>query len=300
MKEFIMTVSASVVKELREKTNAGMMDCKKALEESGGDLDKAVKILREKGIASAAKKAGRSAAEGLVGFLIKGSKGVLIELNCETDFVARTQQFKDLLEQLTEVAWNNVSPSSPEQAAQTFLSSSSGDKTVEEIVKEAVASMGENMQLPRIMVLEASATEVLGSYLHMDSKLAALVLLECGAGNSDKPEVVDLVRELAMQVAGHLPPAEVITRDQISREMIDREKEIAMNQARATGKPENILEKIAEGKLNKVFQEITLMDQVFVKDLALEISALVDGVSKKINAPIKVKAFYRMKVGEKN
>jgi elongation factor Ts len=295
------TISATMVRDLREKTGAGMMECKKALEESSGDLDKAVKWLREKGIASAAKKAGRAAAEGRVGLKVEGKTGVMVELNCETDFVALTDKFKAVVSELTEQGFKDVEAGEPKAAAAAFLkkpSAKTPSQSVEDVVKAAIGSMGENMALSRAAKLTVSQG-LIGSYVHSDGKLASLVALKCGkAETASKAEVIELAKDLAMQVAGNLPPAEVVSREQVSPELVAREKEIAINQARATGKPENILEKIAEGKLNKVLQEITLMDQLFIKDPAQKISDLVKAVAAKAGDSLTVEAFVRIKVGE--
>jgi elongation factor Ts len=296
-----MTISATMVRDLREKTGAGMLECKKALEESAGDMENAVKWLREKGIASAAKKAGRAAAEGLVGVKVEGGVGVLVELNCETDFVARTDQFKAVLNEITQQGFVDVAAGAPNAAAEAFLKKSSAKnpaQKVEDVIKAAIGAMGENMALSRAARLQVDSG-LIGSYLHCDGKLASLVALKYGkADSASRPEVLELAKDLAMQVAGNLPPAEVVSREQVSQEMMAREKEIAINQARATGKPENILEKIAEGKLNKVLQEITLLDQLFIKDPSLKISDLVKGVASKVGDSLSVEAFVRIKVGE--
>jgi elongation factor Ts len=295
------TISASMVRDLREKTGAGMLECKKALEESQGDIENAVKWLREKGIASAAKKAGRTAAEGLVGIKIDGLQGVLAELNCETDFVARTDQFKAVVADLTAQALKDAESGDFKSSAEALLKKASiknPAQTIEEVVKTAIGAMGENMALSRVAKIKVSQG-LLGSYLHSDGKLATIVALKTGKTESaSKAEVIELAKDLAMQLAGNLPPAEVVSREQISPALVAREKEIAINQARATGKPENILEKIAEGKLNKVLQEITLMDQLFVKDPNIKISDLLKQVSDKVGDSLQVEAFVRIKVGE--
>lgn len=295
------TISATMVRELRDKTGAGMLECKKALEETSGDIDNAIKYLREKGIASAGKKAGRTASEGLVGLKIEGTTGVLAELNCETDFVARTDQFKAVVADLTHQAHKDAGDGDAKANAAAMLAkpfAKNPGQSVEDVVKGAIAAMGENMALSRVSKISVSQG-VLGSYLHSDGKLAAIVALKCGkADSAGKAEVIELAKDLAMQVAGNLPPAEVVSREQISPALVAREKEIAINQARATGKPEAILEKIAEGKLNKVLQEITLLDQAFVKEPSLTIAALVKQVAAKIGDTLTVESFIRIKVGE--
>jgi elongation factor Ts len=296
-------ISAAKVKELREKSGAAMMDCKRALEQNGGDLDASMKWLREKGIASAEKKAGRAAAEGLVGVKVSGSKGVIVEINCETDFVAKTPQFQALLASAVEAAFAAESlPEDSAAAAQAVAGLKAADgQTIENLVKATIGSLGENMALARVSRLEVKQG-VLGSYRHSDGKLASLVVLEAGkAESAAKPEVAELAKDLAMQVAGNLPPAEVVSREQISPALIAREKEIALTQAKQAGegKPINIIERIAEGKVNKVLQELTLLEQAFIKDGNVKIADLVKQAGAKAGDTLTVKAFARLKVGVK-
>jgi elongation factor Ts len=289
-------ITADKVKELREKTGAGMMECKKALTENGGDMDAAVKWLREKGIAGAEKKAGRATAEGLVGLKVEGSKGVIVEINCETDFVAKTDPFQALVAEAAEAALKAELPADPVAAAAALGSAGIAAK-----VKETIAALGENMALARVASLRVRQG-LLGSYRHSDGKLAAVVALECGKADSvARPEVVELAKNLAMQVAGNLPPAEVVSREQISPELIAREKEIAMTQAQqaGAGKPAHIIEKIAEGKVNKVLQEITLLEQAFIMDGNLKIADLLKQVGAKVGDTLSISGFIRIKVGVK-
>ncbi len=294
------TITADQVRRLRESTGAGMMECKKALEENDADIEKAVKWLREKGIASAGKKAGRAAAEGLVSLVISGSKGVIVEVNCETDFVARTDKFKAAVQGIARTALGAWPAGNATEAAQALLSVKGADGTsIDDTVKGLIAGLGENMALARVATLQVKQG-VLGSYVHSDGKLAALVAVECGKADSvSKAELLELARDLAMQVAGNLPPAEVVTREQINPEIIAREREIANTQAQqqGAGKPANIIEKIAEGKLGKVLQEITLMDQLFVKDSGIKIHELVKQVGAKIGDTLTISTFVRVKVG---
>jgi elongation factor Ts len=293
-----MTITASSVKDLREKTGAGMMECKKALEENGGDMDKAIKWLREKGIASASKKAGRAAGEGLVGVKVEGASGVILELNCETDFVAKTDNFKNALKGLTEQAFKDAPAGEPKASAEAFLKKpGQGAATVEEQVKALIGSMGENMSLSRVAKIQVSQG-LIGSYIHSDGKLAALVAVKTGkADSASKAELVELAKDLAMQVAGHIPPAEAISREQLPADLIAREKEIAVTQARATGKPEAMVEKIAEGKMGKVLQELTLLDQLFIKDPSKKVNDLVKEAAAKAGDTVSVEAFVRVRVG---
>jgi elongation factor Ts len=296
-------ITADKVKELREKSGAGMMECKRALEGNAGDMDAAMKWLREKGIASAEKKAGRAAAEGLAGIKIEGNKGVIVEINCETDFVAKTEKFLALLDAGVNAAAAAASlPADAAEAAQAVSQSKAADgQTIEQHVKATIGALGENMALARVAHISVKQG-VLGSYRHSDGKLASLVAIECGkAESASKPEVLELAKDLAMQVAGNLPPAEVVSRDQISPALVAREKEIAVTQAAAAGagKPQAIIEKIAEGKMNKVLQEITLLEQLFIKDTNLKISDLVKQAGSKVGDTLSVGGFVRLKVGVK-
>ncbi len=289
-------ITADMVKELREKTGAAMMDCKKALSENGGSMEAAVKWLREKGIAGAEKKAGRATAEGLAGVKVEGAKGVIVEVNCETDFVAKTDKFQALVAEAAEAA---LKASLPADAAAAAAALNAAGMEVK--VKDAIAGLGENMALARVASISVKQG-VLGSYRHSDGKLAAVVAMECGkADSAAKPEVVELARNLAMQVAGNLPPAEVVSREQISPELIAREREIAVTQAAqaGAGKPQAIIDKIAEGKVNKVLQEITLLEQPFIMDGNVKIADLLKQAGAKVGDTLSISAFIRIKVGVK-
>jgi|SRR5665213_1321464 len=296
-------ISAGMVKELREKSGAGMMECKKALEANAGDQDASMKWLREKGIAGAEKKAGRAAAEGLAGLKLSGNRGVIVEVNCETDFVARTEQFLALMDAAIRGASSlEALPADPIAAAKVVAGVKAADgRSLEEHVKSSIAALGENMALARVAHLSVKQG-VLGSYRHSDGKLASLVALECAqAASAQRPEVLELAKDLAMQVAGNLPPAEVVSRDQISPALVAREREIAVVQAAqaGAGKPANIIEKIAEGKVNKVLQELTLLEQAFVKDGNVKIADLLKSVGAKVGDTLSISGFVRLKVGVK-
>jgi elongation factor Ts len=287
-------ITALMVKDLREKSGAGMMECKKALEQTGGDMAKAMDTLREKGIASASKKAGRAANEGLVGLAASadGKRAVVVEVMCETDFVARTADFQGLVASLAKQALAASLSADPAQAAAELLAIAG----VADQVKAVIGKLGENMSLARVASISVDGG-LLGSYVHADSKLAAVVALK--AGKPGDPAVTQLGRDLAMQVAGNIPAAQVVRRDQVAPEFLAKEREIALAQARETGKPEAILPKIAEGKVNKVLQEITLLEQSFIKEPTLTIQALVDQVAKQAGDKLSVEGFIRMRVGEK-
>jgi elongation factor Ts len=262
-----IVITAEMVRVLREKSGAAMMDCKKALTENGGDVEASMKWLREQGIASAEKKAGRAAAEGLAGFKIDGKKGVIVEINCETDFVAKTEKFLALVDTAVHTAHKAELPADPIKAGQVLAAVASADgQTLEHHVKTTIGTLGENMALARVMTINVKQG-VLGSYRHSDGKLVALVALECGkAETAAKPEVIELAKDLAMQVAG---------------------------------KPQAIIDKIAEGKVNKVLQENTLLEQAFIKDTNVKIADLLKQAGAKVGDTLTVGGFIRLKVGVK-
>ena len=252
-----MAISAKLVKELREKSGAGMMDCKKALEACDGDLEKAFDWLREKGIAKAAKKADRIAAEGLTAFYAEGNYATIVEVNSETDFVAKNQEFKDLVADIAKVIVANK-PATMEEALACELNG----KTVEATVVDATAKIGEKLSFRRFELIEKEDNQAFGAYSHMGGKISALVLL------SNASE--EVARDVAMHVAASAP--QYIDRTEIPAEVLEREKEVLTTQAleenktAAKPKPENIIIKMVEGRLNKNLSEMCLVDQSFIKD----------------------------------
>ncbi|WP_181898537.1 translation elongation factor Ts, partial [Halobacillus trueperi] len=249
-----MAVNAKMVKELREKTGAGMMDCKKALTETDGDMDKAMEWLREKGISKAAKKADRIAAEGSAAIEISGNTAVLFEVNCETDFVTKNDQFKDLLKDLGQHLLSQK-PATVEEALEQKLH---GDgEVLSSYITERVAKIGEKISLRRFVIKEKTDNDAFGAYLHMGGNIGVLTVLE---GSTDE----SAAKDVAMHVAAVNP--RYVSRDEIPQEEADKEREMLKTQAMNEGKPENIVEKMVEGRLNKFFEEICLLDQSFVKD----------------------------------
>ena len=252
-----MAISAKLVKELREKSGAGMMDCKKALEACDGDLEKAFDWLREKGIAKAAKKADRIAAEGLTAFYAEGNVATIVEVNSETDFVAKNQEFIDLVNDIAKVIVANK-PATMEEALACELNG----KTVEATVVDATAKIGEKLSFRRFELIEKTEGQAFGAYSHMGGKISALVLL---TNASD-----EVARDVAMHVAASAP--QYIDRTEIPAEVLEREKEVLTTQAleenktAAKPKPENIIIKMVEGRLNKNLSEMCLVDQSFIKD----------------------------------
>ncbi|MCD8795764.1 MULTISPECIES: translation elongation factor Ts [Mammaliicoccus] len=249
----MMAISAKLVKELREKTGAGMMDCKKALTETDGDIDKAVDYLREKGIAKAAKKADRIAAEGTTFVASKGNDAVILELNSETDFVARNEGFQNLVKEMADHILD-VKPADVDALNASKLASG---QTVEEKMNEAISTIGEKLTLRRFTLKTKTDNDSFGEYLHMGGRIGVLTVVE-GSTNEEA------AKDVAMHIAALNP--KFVSRDQVSDEELAHEKEILKQQALNEGKPENIVEKMVEGRMRKYLEEICAVDQAFVKN----------------------------------
>lgn len=248
-----MAISAKLVKELREKTGAGMMDCKKALTETDGDIDKAVDFLREKGIAKAAKKADRVAAEGTTYVASKGNEAVILELNSETDFVARNEGFQNLVKEMAD----HILEVKPADVDELNASKLGNGQTVEEKMNEAISTIGEKLTLRRFTIKTKTDSDAFGEYLHMGGRIGVLTLVE-GSTNAEA------AKDVAMHIAALNP--KFVSRDQVSEEELEHEKEILKQQALNEGKPENIVEKMVEGRMRKYLEEICAVDQAFVKN----------------------------------
>ncbi|MBN8828599.1 MAG: elongation factor Ts [Sphingobacteriia bacterium] len=286
-------ISAQIIKELREKTGAGMMDCKKALEENNGDFEQAVDWLRKKGLASAAKKAGRIAAEGLVGALVSGKKGVVAELNAETDFVARNDQFMQLTENITKQLL--TSPTNDVEALKNAQLASGS--TVQEEIQNAIAVIGENMNLRRIASVSVD-NGIVVSYVHNAvkdglGKIGVLVALETQA---EPEQVTTIGKQIAMHIAAAKP--ESLTVEELDQNLVEREKNIAAEQSRASGKPESVVEKMIEGRIRKFYEEVVLLEQVFVIDGKSKINQVLADLSKNLGKEVKIKQFVRFALGE--
>lgn len=248
-----MAISAKLVKELREKTGAGMMDCKKALTETDGDIDKAVDYLREKGIAKAAKKADRIAAEGTTFVASKGNDAVILELNSETDFVARNEGFQNLVKEMAD----HILDVKPADVDALNASKLANGQTVEEKMNEAISTIGEKLTLRRFTLKTKTDNDSFGEYLHMGGRIGVLTVVE-GSTNEEA------AKDVAMHIAALNP--KFVSRDQVSDEELAHEKEILKQQALNEGKPENIVEKMVEGRMRKYLEEICAVDQAFVKN----------------------------------
>ena len=286
-----MEITASMVKELREKTNAGMMDCKKALKETDGNMEKAVDYLREKGLSQAAKKSGRVAAEGLTTAYISedGKKGVVLEVNSETDFVAKNEEFKEFVLETAKIILDKSPADIEALKAAQYLNEG---KTVQDVLTEKIAKIGENMGLRRFSVEEVS-NGVVASYIHGGGKISVIVSLE---SEGERSALEELGKDLAMQVAAMNP--KYISRDDVDADYIAHEKEILINQALNEGKPQNIVEKMVEGRLNKELKEVCLLEQAFVKDGDLTVAKVISNTAAKLGKEIKIAGVKRFEVGE--
>ena len=274
-----MTVSAKEVQELRKMSGAGMMECKSALSEANGNLDEAFKLLREKGIAKAEKKSSRDANEGLVAIKKEGNSAAMIEVNSETDFVSRNSEFHDLINSILEIVMQNKNDT---------------DKSIEDtktLISDAVGKIGENIVLKNIKFIEGN----IYSYIHNSvtdgmGKIGVLINF-----NSDSSQIDVIGKNICMHIAASAPKS--LTVDDLDKSIIENEKEIISKQLKETGKPDNILEKMMQGKLNKFYEENTLMGQKFVIDPSISIEQYLIQASKEINTQINIQEFLRFEIG---
>jgi len=293
-------ITAAMIKDLRERTGAGMSDCKKALVEVDSDMEKATEYLRKKGLAAAAKKAGRIATEGAVAsYIHNGRVGVMLEVNCETDFVAKTPQFQELAAQLL-AAFTGRSEITGVRAAQDLDLNAikvAGGKPVADVVAEAIASLGESV-VPRRVARYAVQPEqgVIGSYVHAVGKIG--VLVEASAPNAGPAvaEVDKLLRDIAMQIAAANP--RYVRREEVPAAEIEREREIYAAQAATSGKPPQVIERIVQGKVEKFFAECCLIEQEFIRDPQTTVGKLVQATGKSIGVPLEITRFVRLQLGE--
>jgi len=289
-------ITAALVKDLREKTGAGMMDCKKALTENAGDLEAAVDWLRTKGLAAAAKKAGRVAAEGLVGVCVEGNRGALVEINSETDFVARNEAFQEFVRNAAALSLTAGGDVEKLRAS----AYPSGGHTLAEALTELIAKVGENMTARRTACLEVT-NGVVASYVHNQvspevpeqGKIGVIVALE-SAGDPEKLRAFG--KQLAMHISWSAPQAIDIA--DVDPAMLERERNILAEQARESGKPENIIEKMLEGRLRKYYEEICLLEQAFVIDGETKVRKVLEQVGQDVGAPVRIAGFHRFQLGE--
>jgi elongation factor Ts len=287
------TITAAMVKELRDKTGAGMMDCKSALAETGGDLASAVDWLRTKGLSQAAKKAGRVAAEGLIGVANGGHAAALVEVNAETDFVARNDEFKDFVKRAAAMALEE------DGKLERLLARKHGSATVQETLSALVAKIGENISVRRSVAL-AVEPGIVASYVHNAAspelgKIGVLVALKSTA---DKSKLNVLGKQLAMHIAAAAPLA--LKSEHLPKDVLDKERKIYSEAARESGKPETIVEKMVEGRLRKFYEEKVLLNQIYVIDqeTRMTVAKVVERASKDLGAPVEIEGFVRFQVGE--
>jgi elongation factor Ts len=284
-------ITPNMVKDLRDKTSAGIMDCKNALSENGGDMDAAVDWLRKKGLAKAAKKAGRVAAEGLIGIAVKGDAGALVEVNAETDFVARNDEFKDFVKQAAALGLEAGGD------VEKLLGADMDGASVDETLKGLIAKIGENMSVRRACALSVEPG-VVASYIHNASgpelgRIGVLVALQ-SEGDTDK--LMALGRQLAMHIAAANPLALSIAH--LPPDVVAKEREIQRELAKQSGKPDHVIDKMIEGRMKKFYEESVLLEQIFVIDGETRISKVLENASKALGTPVEIAGFVRFAVGE--
>ncbi len=284
-----MSITAAMVSELRKKTGAGMMDCKKALNETGGNMEEAVDFLRKKGLAAAAKKSGRVAAEGAVIAVSEGTVGAVLEVNAETDFVAKNEAFTAFVENTSAVVLGN---DVADVEALKELAYPNTGRTVGEELTHQIATIGENMSLRRLVRVDAGEG-VVTSYVHGAGKIGVLVEFKTAATDS---KVGELGKQIAMHVAAAAP--QYLNRDEVPADVVEKEKEIMRVKALESGKPENIVEKIITGQINKFFGEVCLLEQAFVIDPDQKVGKVVEALAKELGTAITLNSFVRYQLGE--
>ena len=290
----MIQISAAMIKDLRGKTGAGMMDCKKALTETEGDIQSAVDWLRTKGLATAAKKAGRVASEGLVAVAVYGTKGAVVEVNSETDFVARNEQFQAFARTVGDLVLANGNCELKALQAQAYPG---GERTVGEELTHMIATIGENMSLRRAATLSVESGLV-ASYVHSAvvpglGRIGVLVGLE---SKSDVGQLANLAKQVAMHVAATSPQS--VSTDDLDPEAVERERAVLSEQARDSGKPEDIISKMVEGRLRKFYQEVVLVEQTWVIDGETKVAKVLERAGKELGAPVKVAGFIKFVLGE--
>lgn len=286
-------VTAALVKELREMSGAGMMDCKKALSENDGNLEAAIDWLRTKGLASAGKKQSRVAAEGLVALATDGAKGTAVEVNSETDFVARNEQFQGLVGDIAAVALGT----GDDVEAITGATYPGSAKTVAETVTDTIATIGENMNVRRAKTITVD-TGFVASYVHgaVADGMGKIAVLVCLKSEASEDLLSSLGKQLAMHIAAANPAS--LSEEDLDPEMVEREKQVQMDKARESGKPEAIIEKMIVGRMRKYLEEVVLLHQTFVIDGETKVSAVIEAAAKEAGTSIELVEFVRMEVGE--
>jgi elongation factor Ts len=284
-------ISAAVVKALRDRTGAGMMECKKALSDAAGDVDRAIELLRERGLAKAVKRAGRATSEGVIVLALSGAAIGMVELGCETDFVAKTDDFLAVAGALARAASER-----PEaKTRDDLLAVKAGATPLRELMQGASGKLGENIELKRFARLAGGGAGQAGGYVHAGGRLGVIVALESAASGDG---LGALARDLAMHVAAHDPSPVSIDRSGVPGEQIEKEAELFRRQAEQEGKPAPVIERIVEGRLKKYYAEVCLIEQAFVKDPDRSVQQLLDDAGKGLGQPVRVAGFVRFKLGE--
>jgi elongation factor Ts len=284
-------ITAAMVKELRDTTGAGMMDCKKALNETGGDMEAAIDWLRKSGAMKAAKKASRAAADGLVGVSVSGNTGVLVEVNAETDFVARNDEFKAFVKSAADIALKEGGD------LEKLLAAPHGGSTVGQVLTDLVAKIGENMSVRRTIALTVNPG-VVASYVHNVAapELGNIGVLVALKSTAPADKLAPLAKQIAMHVAAKAPLA--LTVEQLDKAVVDREYAVQKDIALQSGKPEAVVEKMMEGRMRKYYEDVVLTSQAFIMDDSLSIAKLLEKSGKEFGAPVEIEGFVRFKVGE--
>ena len=304
-------ISAQLVKQLRDRTGAGMMECKKALQEANGDIEEAVAILRKRGIAAATKKETRSTKQGLIAAHMNGNVGVLVEVNCESDFVARTEDFQTLVsdvaahiaetkpkyvrvEEVTEAERANFKA---HEALYEQKFTHDQNTTISELVKTKIAKLGENISISRFAIYELSGSGAINHYIHTGGQIGVLLEVNTTKGDtSSKEEFKILTRDVAMQIAAI--PSQYISKDKIPPDVLQKERGIQRDRGIAEGKPEKMADKIAEGRMGKFYEEVCLLEQPFIRENTVSVGELIRTVSQKLGDNVQVSRFTRFKVGD--
>ena len=289
-----MAITAAMIKELREATGAGILDSKKALEANDGDFDKAVEFLREKGLAKAAKKASREANEGLVIALVDGKNAALVAVNCETDFVARTDDFRNFAEGLAKQVLADPNLDSVE-ALLAAPAADNPEKTVADSIQEAISKLGENIVLRNVARYVQNGAGVIEGYVHLGGKIGVLAEIGVEDAAAEGDALHQLAHDITLQIAAARP--QYLSRDDVPAEVIEKERSILMAQLQDEKKPDNIKQKIVEGRLNKFYKEICLLDQPFVKDDSLSIKQVLANAGKELGTTVKINRFARFELG---
>jgi elongation factor Ts len=287
----VAEITAQAVKELRDRTGAGMMECKKALADASGDGTRAAELLRERGLAKAVKRSGRATSEGAIGISLDGARGALVELACETDFVAKTPDFQKLAVELAAAAAADPKIDSPE----ALLASEVEGQKGEERLQQAIARLGENMLLRRVARVQAPAGGRVGGYVHLGGKLGALVALDTRATG---PAVETLAKDLAMHVTAADPSPVAVDKSGVPAAFLEQERALFRRQAEQEGKPAKVIDKIVEGRVAKLYKEVCLVEQPFVKDPDRTVAVLLQDVGRHAGSEIRVTGFARFKLGE--